>query len=85
MLSLINNATAQRWAVTITLGLLIANLTSIHHWQFWALAVILFINERLIYRSGVEDGIVIGVKLPANKQAQIVKIVDNEDEESDDE
>ena len=82
MLSLINSKTAQRWAVTITLGLLIANLTSIHHWQFWALAVILFINERLIYKAGVEDGVVIGVKLPANKQAQIIKIVDENQKES---
>ena len=83
MLDLINNKVALRWAAAIAYGLVIANVTSIYHWQFYALLFLFWFMDRETYRQGVENGVCIGVKLPPSQRAKIEQVLDSEEKEDD--
>lgn len=85
MEDLINNRTALRWAVALTFGLVLTTLTSMYHWQFYALLFLLWLMDRDAFRLGVEEGVCIGVKLPASQRNKILKVIDEDVKDEDNE
>lgn len=82
MLEILNNRTALKFAASITVGLLIAKLTSLYHWEFWALIFLWWLSERLSFQSGVEKGVCIGVALPNKQRNEVKKLIEDDQEDS---
>ena len=82
MIELLKSRFALGFATAITIGLVISKLTSIYHWEFWALVFLYWLQMRIEFQSGVEKGVCIGVALPNKQRNEVKKIIEDDQKDA---